>query len=90
MTVAAALFLAFAGFVGLALAMQRHQRDLLGRTLGPARTRAFRIAGWTLIAASLVPMALDWGMLVGLALWLALLSFAALANVIAILVRAGR
>ena len=45
--------LALAAFACLALAMDRHQEDLFGRQLPPARTRHLRMAGWTLLVLSL-------------------------------------
>ncbi|MDR3014503.1 MAG: DUF3325 domain-containing protein [Delftia acidovorans] len=45
--------LALGAFACLALAMDRHQEDLFGRQLPPARTRRLRMAGWTLLVLSL-------------------------------------
>ncbi|KAF1003666.1 MAG: hypothetical protein GAK28_04547 [Luteibacter sp.] len=41
-----------AGFAALCLAMSRHQRDLLGRTLSPAVSRTARVIGWVALVAS--------------------------------------
>lgn len=45
--------LALAAFACLALAMDRHQEDVLGRELPPAQTRRLRWGGWALLALSL-------------------------------------
>lgn len=45
--------LALGAFACLALAMDRHQQDLLGRELPPERARWLRTAGWALLALSL-------------------------------------
>ncbi|MFJ4383958.1 DUF3325 domain-containing protein [Pseudomonas sp. NPDC089408] len=46
--------IAFAGFVALCLAMKKHFSDLLGRKPRPRQLRLLRIAGWLLLALSLV------------------------------------
>jgi len=42
-----------AGFAALALAMDRHQQDVLGRALPPRATQLLRGAGWALLLAAL-------------------------------------
>ncbi|NIF26079.1 DUF3325 domain-containing protein [Pantoea sp. Tr-811] len=44
----------FSGFVALCLAMEKHFSDLLGRKPGPGQLRNLRIAGWLLLALSLL------------------------------------
>src|SRR5690606_14501385 len=45
-----ALALSFAGLLALAAAMDRHQRDLAGRTFAARSGRLLRVAGWLLLA----------------------------------------
>lgn len=88
MALAASMLLSLAAWLALALAMERHQRDVLGRAIAGAHARWLRVAGWMLLAASPVPMILYWGALTGLSLWGALISLTALALVLAITARA--
>lgn len=60
----------------LALAMARHQQDLLDRLLHVHTTRALRSGGWTLLGLAL-GLALDqWGLSIGLVTWSGHLSLA--------------
>ncbi|MFC3123745.1 DUF3325 domain-containing protein [Pseudoroseomonas globiformis] len=71
--------LAYAGFLALSLAMERHHEQLLGtRRIPPLRRRLCGIAGWLLLGASAVALvnALGWGF--GLVLWAGALHAAAL------------
>jgi hypothetical protein len=72
----------------LALAMQRHQRDLIGRTFAAGQARRLRMAGAMLLAVSPGPTFWHWGVASGLPIWLATLSLAAVAAVMIIIVRA--
>ena len=56
------LALTLAGFACLAVAMPRHQTDLLGRELAPALGRRLRTMGWLLLVCALWPVvdALGW------------------------------
>ena len=56
--------LSLSGFGCLALAMERHQRDLLKRALAAASTRRLRIAGTCLLllACALCVAARGWGL----------------------------
>ncbi|HXH46932.1 MAG TPA: DUF3325 family protein [Bradyrhizobium sp.] len=58
-----ALALCLAGFVALALAMHRQQRDLYGKTLPPATTFGLRAAGAgvLLLALAILVTAKSWG-----------------------------
>ncbi len=47
------LLLCVEGFGALALAMERHQHEVFGRTLAAPATRAWRGAGWLLLGAAL-------------------------------------
>ncbi|WP_220815401.1 DUF3325 domain-containing protein [Pseudomonas paralcaligenes] len=83
-----ALALSFVGLLALAAAMDRHQRDLAGRTFAARSGRLLRVAGWLLLMASTLPMVARWGALTGLLLWGALISLPAIALVLAITLRA--
>lgn len=52
-THAMTFLLCLAGFAPLALAMDRHQQDVLGRELQPRATLGLRCAGWALLLAAL-------------------------------------
>ena len=67
-----------AGFAGIALAMTRHARDLLGRANTPRKRLACRTAGWALLALSLWLCITNWGAAIGLAAWFGLATVAAL------------
>ncbi|KAF1055552.1 MAG: hypothetical protein GAK43_00347 [Stenotrophomonas maltophilia] len=56
-----ALLLAAVGFTCLALAMERHHRDVAGHVAAPARRRLLRVLGWSGLAASLVASIAAWG-----------------------------
>ena len=71
-----ALFLAFAAFTAIAASMERHADDLLPR---PRHALAWRVGGYALLAASLLPCLARWNASVAIAAWLGLLTFAALA-----------
>lgn len=73
----AALALALASFALLALSMDRHQRDALGRRLDGTPSRWLRGAGWVLLAASAVPPVAGQGWGMGLVQWLGALTPAA-------------
>src|SRR2546427_8316576 len=67
------------GFAVIAASMDRHQDQLGTEGLAPARLKAWRLAGYALLALSLAPCLLRWNASVALAAWLGLLTFAALA-----------
>lgn len=68
---------AWLGFACLCLAMDRHQRDPLGRRLSDSASRTLRLTGFTVIALSLAAAiaALGWGY--GTVLWFGLLTLGA-------------
>jgi len=68
--------LAVSGLSGIAAAMPKHQRDLFGRTTEPGRARASRVAGWLLLAGSLIAALSFWPVSVGLAGWTGLVGAA--------------
>lgn len=75
---------AWLGFACLCLAMDRHQRDLLGRRLSDSASRGIRLAGFAALALGLASTiaTLGWGY--GAALWFGLLTLGA-APVVALL-----
>jgi hypothetical protein len=69
---------AWLGFALLCLGMSRHQRDLLGRALSTAATRAAKSLGWTLVAlAYLGAMSIE-GAALGAVYGVGILTFGAL------------
>lgn len=54
------------GFAALALAMERHQEDLFGRTLSPRATRALRTGGWLVLLIALAVAVRSQGWSLGL------------------------
>lgn len=61
--------LAAAGFALLAAAMDRHQRDLMGRKLHPGANRRIQTGGASALIASLLLGIMDAGMAVGVIAW---------------------
>lgn len=61
--------LALVAFALLALAMDRHQRELFGRKLAAVPARALRAAGWATLAASLANAVSAQGWSLGLVAW---------------------
>lgn len=61
--------LAAAGFALLAAAMDRHQKDLVGSKLPPASSRRLRMAGATMLVATLVIGTIGPGLAVGVIAW---------------------
>lgn len=82
--------LASCGFLALASAMPRHQRDLFGRSLSGPGSRVLRWLGWSLLGVSALPLIAIWGVATAVAIWLALLSLAALAVVSVLSAQASR
>jgi len=74
-----ALAVAYAGFAALGLAMDRHQPQLIGRTLAPRANRLCQLAGGLLLATSLALCMATWSTSVAIVGWLGLLTVAALA-----------
>ncbi|APO96050.1 DUF3325 domain-containing protein [Xanthomonas vesicatoria] len=77
MSVLLLLALNFSGFAALCLAMEKHQHEVRGRSLGAARTRQLRSIGWVLLLCTfgLAVRAQGWG--IGPVLWLGTLTAAA-------------
>lgn len=61
--------LSLLAFGALALAMDRHQEDILGRTLARGHTRALRTAGWLALGATLAWAVREQGWSLGLIAW---------------------
>lgn len=73
------LFLAYAGFTALCLAMERHHEQVFGMRRVPLwRGRLLRGAGWLLLVLSLLAAILSAGWGLGIVLWAGLLTAAAL------------
>lgn len=72
--------LAYAGFTGLCLAMERHHEQVFGvRRIPRLRRLGLTSGGWLLLAGSLLPLLTAQGAGAGITLWLGLLTAAALA-----------
>jgi len=71
------LFLAYAGFLGLGLAMDRHHQQVFAVRPSAGRQRAMTVAGWALLALSPVPSVIGLGWSIGLSAWFGLLTVAA-------------
>lgn len=54
------------GFTALALAMARHQEDIVGRELNPRASAGLRWAGWLLLAGALLAIVRSMGWAFGL------------------------
>ena len=70
--------LCYAGMAGLSLAMSRHYSQVSTAKLSASRARLLRIASTMLLIVSLWPAITMWGVVVGIVVWLGLLSVAAL------------
>nr|WP_315244793.1 efflux RND transporter periplasmic adaptor subunit [uncultured Albidiferax sp.] len=78
MAAVAAVLLAYAGFAGLCLAMDRHHAQVWGRDASPRARRGLRGAGWLLLTLALWPCVVAWGATVGVVVWLGFLTAGAL------------
>ena len=70
--------LCYAGMAGLSLAMPRHYSQLNSAKLSVSRAHLLRISSTMLLIVSLWPAISVWGVVVGIVVWLGLLSVAAL------------
>ncbi len=70
--------LAYAGYCGLCLAMNRHHGEVFGAPPAPDRARLLRIGGWVGLAASLGLCVAARGFALGAVLWIGLLVAAGL------------
>ena len=73
-----ALLLSLAGFAALSLAMDRHQAQVLGRTLTHASNHGLQVAGTALLLSALAACMVGQTRSVAAIVWLGLLTFAAL------------
>jgi len=78
MMAALAFLLMFLAFAAIAASMARHRQQLGTERHSPAQLLYWRISGYALLAASLVPCLLHWNPSIALALWCGLLTPAAL------------
>lgn len=74
---AATLLLSLSGFVLLLLALTRHQRDWLGRTLSHGLGRMLRLAGFMSLLMALLVTCVRLGWACGAVTWFGWLSVAA-------------
>lgn len=77
-------------FALLALAMDRHQRDLFGRELAPRRSRVLRVGGWVALLASLAIAVRAQGWSLGLVAWCGHVSLGAGVVILALVARERR
>ncbi|OLU35139.1 hypothetical protein BVH03_00405 [Pseudomonas sp. PA15(2017)] len=73
------LLASLGGFIALALAMEKHCRQLLHRVLSPRWLQALRILGWLLLVAALALSLGQLGWSIGAAAWFGWLSVAGVA-----------
>ena len=73
-----ALLLSFSAFATLGVAMERHQEEVLGRTLTRTANQGLRAAGTALLTLALAACMVGQTGSVAAVVWLGLLTFAAL------------
>ena len=73
-----ALLLSFSAFATLSVAMERHQEEVLGRTLARTANHGLRAAGTALLTLALAACMVGQTRSVAAVVWLGLLTFAAL------------
>lgn len=78
------LLICVAGLASLALGMEKHWKQLWNSEPCTRRRTAMRFSGWVLLAAALAIGAIEWGMSIGIVVWLGSLSVAGLAVVLAL------
>ncbi|PHV09133.1 hypothetical protein CSQ96_01160 [Janthinobacterium sp. BJB412] len=76
-TIIAGLGLCYAGMSGLALALDRHHRQLRGADCPPRRGMLLRAAGAALLLLALQPCIQYWGVGAGITAWLGCLTMGA-------------
>ena len=74
----AALLLASAGMTALALAIDRHHRQVYGADATPGARLVLRVAGAVLLALAIYPCVLLWGSGAGFVAWIGMLTVGAL------------
>ncbi|AUW57580.1 DUF3325 domain-containing protein [Sphingobium sp. SCG-1] len=80
---AATFFLSLGGFVGLLLAMRRHQQDWLSRKLPLALSRTLRLMGFLAMALAFALAGLGFGWGDGAVAWFGWLTIAAALVIVA-------
>lgn len=78
MLIVAVFCAAYAGWAALALAMDRHARDIGWTPPHRATAIALRLAGTGLLGAALIACAVRWGWAIGPVAWLGMLGAGAL------------
>ena len=78
------LLITFAGFTCLALAMPRHSKHLLQRSLSAQASRLAKITGWALLGTALILATVQWRFSIGSVTWFGWLSLAGVALVFAL------
>lgn len=78
----AVLVLSLAGFMGLALAMPRHGKQVWNAALSDSRRRLLRTGGWLLLAIALALGIAQWRFDVGTVTWLGWLTLAGIGLVL--------
>lgn len=73
-----ALLLCYGGFSALCVSMDRHHRDLLGRTPTSRQRQLLKALGWSLLALSMWPAVAASGWSLGLVDWCAALMASAM------------
>lgn len=73
---------AFAGFLALALSMNRHYRQVFHRPVSRKASLGFRGLGWAGLSVALAVCMAHAGWALGMLLWLGILSVAGLINVL--------
>jgi hypothetical protein len=82
LVVLTALGLCFAGMAALALAIDRHHKQVFGGDTPVRRRYLLRIAGALLLALAIVPCVLLWGAGAGLVAWIGMLTEGALLSAV--------
>lgn len=73
-----ALALCYAGMTGLALALDRHHRQVYACDAPPRRRMRLRVAGALMLALGMLPCVVLWGPGAGLVAWVGMLTIGAL------------
>lgn len=71
--------LIFSGFTLLALAMDRHHKQVRSGPAAKHIAKAWRISGGILLLVSLIPEVLRYGLSIGLAVWFGMATFSVIA-----------
>lgn len=69
-----AIIITFAGFLLIALGMDKHYMQFFSGTLENSKKIIFYLAGYFLLAIALVPTINQWGVAMGISAWFGILS----------------